>query len=120
MQTTKIEMRELVFFARHGVLPEEATLGQRFRLDVVAEIGPVDLSHDDPEATVNYVELYGLVESIFTGQRFNLIEAAAEAIALAALDRFAKVLTITVRVKKPSVPVDCVCDYFAAEVTRCR
>ena len=121
MRSAKIEMKEVVFFARHGVLAEEATLGQRFRLDVVAELGEgVDFSSDDPGDTLNYVELYTLVESIFTGQRFNLIEAAADAIAQAVLESFAKVDTITVTVKKPSVPVDCVCDYFAAEVTRCR
>lgn len=120
MQTTKIEMNGLVFFARHGLLAEEATLGQRFQLDVVAEIGALDFSQDEPGVTVNYAELYELVESIFTGRRFNLIEAAAEAIAVAALGDFAKIQSITVKVKKPSVPVDCVCDYFAAEVTRCR
>lgn len=121
MQKVQIEMKELVFFARHGALAEEATLGQRFRLDVVAELAePLDLSGDDPEATLNYVALYSLVEAVFTGRRFNLIEAAADAIAQAVLAEFAKVHSITVKVKKPSVPVDCVCDYFAAEVTRCR
>ena len=121
MQTAKIEMKELVFFARHGVLAEEAALGQRFRLDVMVELaGPLDLSLDQPEATVNYADLYERVEAIFTGRRFNLIEAAADAIALEVLEQFAKVQAITVKVKKPSVPVDCVCDYFAAEVTRCR
>ena len=49
-----------------------------------------------------------------------MIEAAADAIAVAILERFAKLVSVTVEVKKPSVPVDCVCEYFAAEVTRCR
>jgi dihydroneopterin aldolase len=80
----------------------------------------LDLSADTPESTVNYVELFETVKEVFTGQRFNMIEAAADAIAAAVLERFAKVISITVKVKKPSVPVDCVCDYFAAEVTRCR
>jgi len=121
MQTTKIELKELVFFARHGLLEEEATLGQRFRVDLVAELDPsIDLSADTSESTVNYVELFATVKEIFTGQRFNMIEAAADAIAAAILERFAKVNSVSVKVKKPSVPVDCVCDYFAAEVTRCR
>jgi dihydroneopterin aldolase len=38
----------------------------------------------------------------------------------AILEQFPKVQSVTVKVKKPSVPVDCICDYFAAEVTRCR
>ncbi|MGZ0655780.1 dihydroneopterin aldolase [Coraliomargarita sp. W4R53] len=121
MQTAKIELKELVFFARHGALEEEAILGQRFRVDVLAELDPaIDLSLDTPEATVNYVEIFETVKEIFTGQRFNLIESAADQIAATILSRFAKILSVTVTVKKPSVPVDCICDYFAAEVTRCR
>ncbi len=121
MQTTKIELKELVFFARHGLLEEEAKLGQRFRVDVVAELDAgLDLSQDTPESTVNYVELFDTVKAVFTGQRFNMIEAAADAIAAAILGQFSKVRSVTVKVKKPSVPVDCVCEYFAAEVTRCR
>ena len=49
-----------------------------------------------------------------------MIEAAADAVAVGILERFAKLVSVTVEVKKPSVPVDCVCDHFAAEVTRCR
>ena len=121
MQSTKIELKELVFFARHGVLAEEAALGQRFRVDVVASLDPsLDLTHDRPESTVNYVELFETVQAIFTEQRFNLIESAADAMAGAILEQFPKVQSVTVKVKKPSVPVDCICDYFAAEVTRCR
>ena len=121
MKTTKIVLKELVFFARHGLLEEEAKLGQRFRLDVVVEFDPlVNLASDTPESSVNYVELFETIKEIFTEQRFNMIEAAADAIAVGILDRFTKLVSVTVEVKKPSVPVDCVCDYFAAEVTRCR
>lgn len=121
MKTAKIVLKELVFFARHGLLEEEAKLGQRFHLDVVVELDPsLDLATDSPESTVNYVELFEAIKKIFTKQRFNMIEAAADAIAVGILERFAKLVSVTVEVKKPSVPVDCVCDYFAAEVTRCR
>lgn len=121
MHKTKIELKNLAFFARHGLMKEEETLGQRFRLDVRVEIDPtLDLAADDPEQTVNYVELYALVKQIFEGTRFNLIESCADAIAREVLETFSKVVEVTVVVKKPSVPVDCICDYFSAEVTRCR
>ena len=121
MKTAKIVLKELVFFDRHGLLEEEAKLGQRFHLDVVVELDPsLDLATDSPESTVNYVELFETIKKIFTEQRFNMIEAAADAIAVGILERFTKLVSVTVEVKKPSVPVDCVCDYFAAEVTRCR
>ena len=35
MNKTKIELKGLAFFARHGVLKEEAQLGQRFKVDVL-------------------------------------------------------------------------------------
>ena len=121
MKIAKIVLKELVFFAQHGLLEEEAKLGQRFRLNVVVELEPsLDLAADTPDSTVNYVELYATIKEIFTEQRFNMIEAAADAIAVGILERFAKLVSVTVEVKKPSVPVDCACDYFAAEVTRCR
>jgi 7,8-dihydroneopterin aldolase/epimerase/oxygenase len=121
MHKTKIELKNLAFFARHGLLEEEARLGQRFRLDVRVEIDPtLDLAADDPEQTVNYVALYALVKDVFEGSRFNLIESCADAIAREVLAAFSKVLEVTVVVKKPAVPVDCICDYFSAEVTRCR
>ena len=56
MKTAKIVLKELVIFARHGLLEEEAKLGQRFHLDVVVELDPsLDLATDSPESTVNYV-----------------------------------------------------------------
>jgi dihydroneopterin aldolase len=121
MASAKIHLNGLVFFARHGVLEEEARLGQRFSLDVVVSLGEgVDFMSDAPEATVNYADIHATVAAVFTGRRFNLIEAAAGAIGDAVLEQFAAIEAITVTVRKPSVPVDCVCDHFAAEVTRCR
>ena len=121
MDTTKIELKNLAFFARHGLMKEEATLGQRFRVDVVVRlVDNLPLESDAPEATINYVELYDVVKEIFEGTRFNFIESCADTIARELLKRFEKAVEVTVKVKKPSVPVDCICDYFAAEVTRCR
>jgi dihydroneopterin aldolase len=120
-QTTTIKLKDLAFFARHGALSEEAKLGQRFKLDVRLRLqDDLDFEDDATEGTVNYAEVYEVVQEIFTGFRFNLIERAAEVIASEILDRFEKVVEVTVKVKKPAVPVDCICDYFSAEITRCR
>lgn len=120
-QTTSLKLKDLAFFARHGALAEEAKLGQRFKLDVRLKL--VDgLSYEDDriEDAVNYADVYEVVKDVFTGFRFNLLERAAEVIATEILERFEKVVEVSVNVKKPSVPVDCICEYFAAEVTRCR
>jgi dihydroneopterin aldolase len=121
MNKTKIELKNLAFFARHGVLEEEARLGQRFKVDVLLSlVDGLEFAEDSPEQTVNYVEVYAVVKEVFEGFRFNLIERCAEVVATEILERFEKAVEVTVKVKKPAVPVDCICDYFAAEVTRCR
>lgn len=124
MKQTKIILKDLAFFARHGLTKEEAKLGQRFKVDVIAELAETNelenSKHDTTEATVDYVLIYKQVNLIFENERYNLIEACAEAIASKLLQRFNLIHKVTVTVKKPSVPVDCICEYFAAEVTLCR
>lgn len=121
MKKTKLILNNLAFYARHGLTEEEARLGQRFQVDVEIELNPeVKIEKDLPEETVNYVEVFNVVQGIFEGQRFNLIETCAHAIASSLLHEFNAIDRVSVAVKKPSVPVDCICDYFAAEVTVCR
>jgi dihydroneopterin aldolase len=120
-QTTKIKLKGLEFFAYHGVLPEEAKLGQQFSLDVVLSLdSEMRFESDAVESTVNYAEVFALVETIFTGERFNLIERAAEAIAEGVLADFKRVREVRVTVRKPAAPLPGVFDYCSAEVTRCR
>ena len=121
MNKTTIELKDLEFFARHGALAEEAKLGQRFKMDVTLRlVDGLDFEEDSTDCTVNYAEVYEAVKEVFTGFRFNLIERAGELICSEILERFERVVEVTVKVKKPAVPVDCICDYFAVEVTRCR
>ena len=124
MKQTKIILKDLAFFARHGLTEEEANLGQRFKVDVVAELTETsdlkNLKYDTTEGTVDYVLIYKEVKLIFENERYNLIEACAHAIASKLLKEFTSIYKVSVIVKKPSVPVDCICEYFAAEVTLCR
>ncbi len=121
MNKTTIELKELTFYAYHGVLPEEASMGQRFKIDVKLRlVDGLEFAADTPECTVNYAEVYAVVQQVFVGSRYQLLERAAEAIAAAILEHFTKVNEVSVTVKKPSVPVECICTYFSVEVTRCR
>ena len=121
MNKTKIELKNLVFFAYHGVLKEEARLGQRFNIDVLLTLEDgLEFKADTTEQTVNYVEVYELVKTIVEDRRFNLIERLAETIGSEILQRFDKVVEAMIKVRKLSVPVNCACDYFAVEVTQCR
>ena len=121
MNKTKIELKNLIFFAYHGAVHEESQLGQRFKVDVLLSlVDGLEFEKDTTDQTVNYVEIYALIKAAFKNCRFNLIEHLAEVIASQILRDFDKVMEVTIKIKKPSVPVDCVCDYFAVEISQCR
>lgn len=117
----RIGVTRIAVFGRHGVLPEEAVLGQRFYISLEARLhlAPAGRS-DDVAHTVSYADLTQIAVEIATERRFNLIEALAETIAATILDRFAPVEAITVRVDKPSAPVPAILDGISIEITRHR
>jgi dihydroneopterin aldolase len=117
----RIILKGLQDFARHGVLPEEKRLGQRFVVDVVAhlDLRPAGQS-DDYAQTVCYDALTKTVTEALTEKRFYLIEAAAEAVAGAVLKTFPLVERVMVEVRKPSAAIDAVFKHVAVAVERAR
>ena len=116
-----IRVTRIAVFGRHGVLPEEAVLGQRFYISLEArlDLGAAGRS-DDVAGTVSYADLTEIAVGIATERRFNLIEALAESIAATILARFPTVDAIAVRVDKPSAPVPAILDGVSVEITRRR
>ncbi|WP_018184945.1 dihydroneopterin aldolase [Kaistia granuli] len=117
--TDRIFINDLRFFGFHGVLPEEAVLGQRFRVDLIAEL---DLSEagrtDDLEKTVHYGEIAMLVEEIGKTHRYKLIEALAEAMAKAVFEAYPPIDRLTIRITKPEAPVQLATGVIAIEIER--
>ena len=116
-----IRVTRIAVFGRHGVLAEEAVLGQRFYISLEAQIdlGAAGRS-DDVAGTVSYADLTAVAVAIATEHRFNLIEALAEAIAAEILARFTLIDAVTVRVDKPSAPVPAILDSVSIEIMRRR
>lgn len=119
--TDRILISDLRFFAFHGLLPEEARLGQRFRVDLCCEIDLAEAGRtDDISVSVHYGELIATVERAVTGGRYRLIEALAEAIAGAIFARFSRIEAITVTVTKPEAPVQVTTGVIAVSIERRR
>lgn len=119
--TDRILVERIAVFAYHGLLAEEARIGQRFyiSLECALDLGPAGRS-DDVSRTVSYADLTAIVTRIATERRFALIEALAEAIAGAILDGFPLLDAVVVRVDKPSAPVPAVIDQVSVRITRLR
>lgn len=117
----RIAIRGLQVFARHGVLPEEARLGQRFVLDVAAHLDLAEAARtDDPAATVSYADMASTAAAALTDERYRLIEAAAQAVidALFALDP--RIARLEVTLHKPGAPLPAVFDDVAVTLDRRR
>lgn len=117
----KIIMKNLGFYGYHGVLEEEKTIGQKFFIDVELH---VDLKkageEDDINCTINYAEVYQIIQSVFKSKKYDLIEAIAEEICRKALKTYEKIIEIRVLIKKPEAPVEGIYDYFGVEIRRKR
>ncbi|HTY36470.1 MAG TPA: dihydroneopterin aldolase [Bacteroidota bacterium] len=116
-----IRLHNAVFYAYHGVLSDEQTLGGKFEVDVDLH---VDLARgaktDSLDRTVNYERVYDSIKQLVLGKKYRLIEALAETIADGLLRQFRKVEKVVVRVRKPSAPVKGVIDHVEVEIVRSR
>jgi dihydroneopterin aldolase len=108
----------MAFFAYHGVAPSEKLQGQRFFVDVDLFL---DLSkagaHDDIHRTVDYEGVFNTVKDHVEGKRFHIIEALADTVATSILEEF-PVDRVTIRVRKPSVPIQGILDHTEVEINR--
>ena len=117
----RILVRDLQLFARHGVLPEEAVHGQRFELDLTATLDLRPAAEaDDLRLGASYAEMVRVATDAFTGRRYNLIEAAAEAVAASLLSAFPPIRSVAVEVRKPAAPIDAIFRHVAVAITRSR
>ncbi|MEK5040514.1 dihydroneopterin aldolase [Sporosarcina sp. FSL K6-3457] len=117
-----IHLNEMEFYGYHGALPEENTLGQRFRVTVslatdLAEAGKTD----NLDRTVNYAEVYHVCRAIVEGEPVKLIEAVAEKIAASVMEEFAaKVTGVRVVLIKPDPPIPGHYASVSVDITRGR
>lgn len=112
-------MQNMMFYGFHGVFEYERVHGQRFYVDVDMK---VNMQHagqsDDLADAVDYTAVYSEVKDVVENRRFKLLEALASTIADNILVKFSSVNEITVRVRKPGVPIPGQLDFIQIEVTR--
>lgn len=121
MTIAEFRITGLALHGRHGALEAERTLGQHFTLDLVltAEVGHATVS-DSLEETLHYGQVIKAAAAAFNVRNFNLIEAAAGAVADDLLTRFPKIVVARVTVHKPSAPVAAIIEDLSATVERRR
>lgn len=116
-----IRIHNAVFYAYHGVLSDEQSLGGKFEVDVDLFC---DLSKgaktDSLKQTVDYERVYDCIKELVLGKKYFLVEALANTIAAGILKKFKQIHKVIVKVRKPGAPVKGVIDYVEVETTRAR
>jgi dihydroneopterin aldolase len=111
----------LTLHAYHGVMQHEAKVGQTFMLDLVLDVDLAAASRSDKlKDTVSYDLVVKTVNEAFCGRRYQLVEAAAGAVAKAVLARCPKVRGVRVTVHKPHAPIAATFDDVGVVVERTR
>lgn len=106
MSQSVIRLDGLSVFGRHGVLPEETRLGQKFLIDLVVTVDTAMATrHDDYHQAVCYAALCDRVVARVSGEPVQLIETLADRIADDLLAQFPTIAALTVRVNKPGAPI---------------
>jgi dihydroneopterin aldolase len=120
MYSDRIRLANMVFYGHHGAQEAERALGQRFEVDVdmVLDFDKA-ASEDRLELCVDYGVVYQKIQETVTEKKFYLIEALAHHIAHRILQDF-DIQEVTVRVRKPSVPIKGSIDHVEVEMTRKR
>ena len=117
----RIILKDLGFYGYHGVFAEEATLGQRFFIDL--ELGAdlaIPAATDRLSTGISYAAIFDVVKATFEGQRMKLLEALAQNIVDALFKEFQAVNWVVIRIRKPEAPIAMVRGEAAIELHRQR
>ncbi len=116
----EISLNEMRIFARHGVMPDERTLGAWFRVDVTADVDcQAAIDNDDLGATLNYAEVAEVVRDEMEVPS-KLIEHVCGRIAKRMMREFSIIRSLTVTVSKEHPPVCVECGSASVRLTLLR
>ena len=116
MGNDALRLRNMRFYAYHGLFPEEAKLGQWFEVDVEIFSDFRGYARNTAGA-VDYARVYDATKKVVTSERFGLVEALADRIAEVLQSSF-HLKRLRVRVRKPNPPIQAIFDGVEVEVER--
>lgn len=117
----KIIFQGMEFYAYHGVYEEENKLGQSYIVDLEVYMDLRQAGQSDRlEDTLDYAQLYEIIQKFMAEETVQLIETVAEQIAARILTSFPAIEQVMVRVTKPSPPIPGHYRGVAVEINRRR
>ena len=115
----KISIQGLEVYAKHGVYPEENTLGQKFvvSLDMYMGTRKAGLT-DDLSLSVNYGEVCHFINDFMTKHTWKLIETVAERLAQALMSTYTLIEQLDMKIEKPWAPIGLPINSVSVSISR--
>ncbi|MBF0288810.1 MAG: dihydroneopterin aldolase [SAR324 cluster bacterium] len=112
-----IRLCNLIFYGYHGVLAEEKSLGQRFEIDLEYQFDcDLATTTDQLHNSISYADIYEFIEHAVSHNQFKLLETLANFIMTNIREKY-PILSICVKIRKPSVPIPGVLDHVEVELS---
>lgn len=121
MVSDTIFLEAIEFYGFHGASDEEQAIGHRYSVDVWLELDLKPACQSDRLSdTVNYSEATRLILQTATEKRYRLLEALAEQLAVALLNRLSRLQAVRLRLRKVHPPMGAIAASAGVEIYRSR
>lgn len=115
----QICIKRLEVFAKHGVLPEENVLGQKFLISVTLHCHTQKAGQtDDLSDSINYAQVSECIKKWTENETFHLLERLAQFLAENILLTFSTVEKVDVEIEKPWAPVMLPLETVSVKISR--
>lgn len=117
---TKSGLNNWWYFAKHGAIPEENVLGQKFLVSAVLFTDTRKAGRNDQlDQTISYGRASKFMERYLREHTFQLIESAAEKLAEELLLMYPDSLkSVELEIRKPWAPIGLPLQYVSVRITR--
>ncbi|MDE6379672.1 MAG: dihydroneopterin aldolase [Muribaculaceae bacterium] len=106
MPEFEIQLRDVLIFASHGVMPEERVTGNQYRVNVRLRIDAAsfDPDKDDLATTISYADVFVLLRSVMES-RAALLETVAVKFARVVCSRWPEIKGGWIEIVKTVPPI---------------
>ena len=116
LMSSKIYLRNVRFHAFHGVLPQEGIVGNDYLVNLVLDYDfSSALKTDDLQGTLNYAEVYKIVDQEM-GVPSQLLERVAYRIGDRLSRKFTSITSINIKLTKLNPPFGADCNGAGVEL----
>lgn len=100
----EIELRNLEFYSRIGVAPQERRVGNHFRITVTIRYDANRFESEQLESSISYAEIYQEIESVMNDE-WLLLESVAQKISHCLKSRWESIQSGEVEIIKVVPPI---------------